>query len=296
MAPRGTDPARTFTPDALSDRQDRSEIRVLHVEDDPSFADLTETGLTRVNDDISVEHAPSVAGGVEALTDGRADIDCVVSDYDLGDGDGVELLRTVRERWCELPFILFTGKGSEEVAAEALSAGATDYLQKAGGLDQFTILVNRIEQATRRARTAETVERAMRAIETAREGIGLVDLDDTGEFVYCNDSYGDLLGYEPDELVGGHWTDIYPSEAAAERMRETLSGQLQSSGHWAGTTTFESAEGDPVRLDHRLNYAEDGTLVCIIVPATRDVESGSIGAESLGRTGGDPSDSSPHVD
>lgn len=289
-------PTRGFTLDALSDRRGCSEIRVLHVEDEPSFADLTETGLTRANDDITVEHVPSVAGGIQVLADDYTQVDCVVSDYDLGDKNGIEFLRTVRERRCELPFILFTGKGSEAVAADALAAGATDYLQKEAGLDQFTILSNRIEHAVREVRTAQTVERAMQAIETAREGIGLVDFDESGNFVYCNDSYSNLLGYDPGELVGRHWRDIYPSEAAAERMYEEATDQLQSVGRWTGTTTFEMADGDPVRLDHRLDYAEDGTLVCTITPTTRDPSSGLVSPKRGSRIGTERFDSSPHVD
>ncbi len=57
--------------------------------------------------------------------------------------DGIEFLESVRAIDEKLPFILFTGKGSEEVASEAISAGVTDYLQKHQGTDQYTMLANR---------------------------------------------------------------------------------------------------------------------------------------------------------
>jgi DNA-binding NtrC family response regulator len=50
--------------------------------------------------------------------------------------DGLEFLASVREEYPDLPFILFTGKGSEEIASEAISRGVTDYLQKETGTDQ----------------------------------------------------------------------------------------------------------------------------------------------------------------
>lgn len=64
--------------------------------------------------------------------------------------NGIEFLESVRAIDEDLPFILFTGKGSEEVASEAISAGVTDYLQKQSGTDQYTILANRITNATSR--------------------------------------------------------------------------------------------------------------------------------------------------
>lgn len=50
--------------------------------------------------------------------------------YDMPRQTGIEFLETVREEYPGLPFILYTGKGSEEVAADAISAGVFDYLQK----------------------------------------------------------------------------------------------------------------------------------------------------------------------
>jgi DNA-binding response OmpR family regulator len=68
---------------------------------------------------------------------------------------GIELLETVRETYPDLPFVLFTETGSEEVASEAISAGVTDYLQKGGGSEQYALLANRIENAVQAHRTAE---------------------------------------------------------------------------------------------------------------------------------------------
>ena len=59
--------------------------------------------------------------------------------------DGLEFLERVREGHLELPFLLFTGRGSEEIAGRAISAGVSDYLQKGTGSDQLTVLANRIE-------------------------------------------------------------------------------------------------------------------------------------------------------
>jgi CheY-like chemotaxis protein len=125
-------------------------IRVLHVDDDPAFLDLASTFLERDSARIEVVTATGAAEGMDALGDG--DLDCVVSDYDMPGRNGIDFLQAVREAHGDLPFVLFTGKGSEEIASEAISAGVTDYVRKAPGSDQYTILSNRIENAVEAAR------------------------------------------------------------------------------------------------------------------------------------------------
>lgn len=120
-------------------------IRVLHVDDDPDFVALSATLVEREDDHIDVETATSVREGLERIA--AAEFDCVVSDYDMPGQDGIEFLGAVREEYSALPFILYTGKGSEEVAADAISAGATDYLQKETGNAQYAVLANRITNA-----------------------------------------------------------------------------------------------------------------------------------------------------
>ena len=59
--------------------------------------------------------------------------DAIISDYQIPDMDGIEFLKKVRSSGNSIPFIIFTGKGREEVVIEALNAGADFYLQKGGG-------------------------------------------------------------------------------------------------------------------------------------------------------------------
>ncbi len=73
--------------------------------------------------------------------------------------DGLEFLQAVRERYPDLPFILFTGEGSETVASDAIAAGVTDYLQKGSGTEQYELLANRIRNAVRARREDERADR-----------------------------------------------------------------------------------------------------------------------------------------
>lgn len=106
-------------------------------------------------------HAPfssqycSPTTSLDRLADGR--IDCIVSNFDLPNRTGIELLETVRETHPEIPFILYTGMGSEEVASEAITKGLSDYLHKESGTDQYRILANRITNLVSQPRADSTL-------------------------------------------------------------------------------------------------------------------------------------------
>jgi len=126
-------------------------IRVLHVDDDPEYASLAATVLERHRDRFEVETATSAEAGLDRLT--ATDFDCVLSDYEMQERDGLEFLDDVRADCPNLPFVLLTGQGNEDIASEAIAAGVSDYLQKEPGTDQFELLASRIESHVERART-----------------------------------------------------------------------------------------------------------------------------------------------
>lgn len=134
-----------------------TSFQVLCVDDDESLLELTETFLERESDRLEVVTAETADEALDHLTD--REVDCVVSDYDLEHRTGLAFLRTVRADSPSIPFVLFTGKGTEAVAAEAISTGVTDYLQK-GGREQYALLANRVENAAEAYRAERRLERA----------------------------------------------------------------------------------------------------------------------------------------
>lgn len=101
-------------------------------------------------------------------------VDCVVSDYRMPGTDGLALLETIRDRFPELPFILSTGKGSEEAASEAISMGVTDYLRK-GGIDRYAVLANRIENAVTKRRAERALRERERRLASQRDQLATLD-------------------------------------------------------------------------------------------------------------------------
>jgi CheY-like chemotaxis protein len=120
-----------------------SEPTVLVVDDEPNLAELVCHRLSALTEGYEFV---AVDDPTEALE--RADdVDGVISDYAMPQLDGLELLRRVRDRAPELPFILFTGRGSESIAAEAIGEGVTDYVSKSMGDEGYSRLAQRVESA-----------------------------------------------------------------------------------------------------------------------------------------------------
>jgi PAS domain S-box-containing protein len=198
----GSTEERTLeVPTPLADIKDHDPVRVLHVDDNPGITDVTATFLERINDDFEVTTTTTVVEALDLL--GEEDFDCVISDYQMPRTDGLEFLELVRERYPDLPFVLFTGKGSEEIASEAIAAGVTDYMQKGGGTDQYEVLSNRVENAVDQYRTQQQFWDALswyqRLVEQGVAGVFVVQ---DRELAYVNRKFADIFGYGQEELLG----------------------------------------------------------------------------------------------
>ncbi len=130
-------------------------IRVLLVDDEPALTDITRLYLVRAGDFL-VESVSSGQDALDRLASTR--FDAVVSDYEMPEMNGIALLIALRKRGDTTSFVIFTGRGREEIAIQALNNGADFYLQKGGDPRvQFAELRNMIEQSVRRKRMEQEV-------------------------------------------------------------------------------------------------------------------------------------------
>ena len=202
---------------------------MLHVDDEPDFAEMTATFLEREDDSFVVETLTRADEALDLLAENSDRLDCIVSDHEMPVMTGIELLENVRKEYDGLPFILFTGKGSEEIASEAISAGVTDYLQK-GGTDKYTILANRVVNAVETARAKDNARRSQKRFETLSEAYPDVAfyIDEDGRYLeVIAGEESPLLYIEADNLVGQCVHDIFDSDTA-ERFYGAIQKTLET--------------------------------------------------------------------
>ena len=233
-------------PVPVSAGAETEEITVLHVDDESSMNDLTATYLERIDGDLAVSTATNAVEALDRLE--SEDVDCVVSDYDMPTTNGIEFLEIVREQYADLPFILFTGKGSEEVASEAIAAGVTDYMQKGTGTDQYEVLANRVRNVVERYRARQQFWEALswyrRLVEQDLTGVFIIQDD---EFVYVNERLADVFGCEQSDLVGESPLALAGNEAAEATLRTFVETDPEDHGTFECEFTGERADG--VKID-----------------------------------------------
>ncbi|SIS21642.1 bacterio-opsin activator domain-containing protein [Natronorubrum thiooxidans] len=247
-----------------------SPITVLIVDNEPGFADLVGEMLEREHEDIVAEPAMDAEEALSTLEE--RSIDCIVSDYEMPRMTGLELLERVREDDPELPFILFTGRGSETVASEAIAAGVTQYLQKASGEQQYALLANQITNAVSQYRTEaelrENKRRYERTLTTVHETTRDLMRANTKAEIYraAVDTAGEILdvsvvaayAFEPTEGVLEHAASTR-EVADSERQAEYSDGHV-----WDVFSAGESAYYENVSRDAAV--AKTGSQNELLVP------------------------------
>ena len=205
---------------------EKESIRVLHVDDEAGFLKVTKECLEEEGP-FKVDTALSVDEALNKMKE--KEYDAVVSDYRMPGKDGLEFLKQLRKRGNNIPFVIFTGKGREEVAIKALNMGADRYLNKTGAPETvYCELAHAIRQAVdRRSTQIESFKREAKLnaiLESSPEAITVTDLDgnvtecnQTAVDMYCGQSKEDLVGYNALEFIAKK-----DREKAIQNLKKTI--------------------------------------------------------------------------
>ncbi|MEW6571846.1 MAG: PAS domain-containing protein [Nitrospirota bacterium] len=226
-------------------------IKMLLIEDNRADALLIQAMLNESSSvSIDVTHVDTLA---KAQSLARDHYDILLLDLSLPDGSGLETLTQMCTAFPDIPIVILSGLGDEELALNAVKEGAQDYLLK-GRVDsdmlirsiRYAIERKQSEELLRNAydelelrvqeRTAELLEanRALQKserkyrmlIEQASDGIFICDAD--GNITDVNSTLCQMLGFTRDELLRFNLRDIIPEKdllAVPLRINEVLSGE-----------------------------------------------------------------------
>ncbi len=223
----------------MASSKEKIVIHVLHVNDDPSMIEISKQILMDIDASFEVDSACCVDEAFKKLATGPYDV--VVSDYEMPKKDGLQFLKELREQNNKIPFILFTGKGREEVAVKALNLGADSYINKNGSPETvYCELADAINKALERKKSTELLagseSKYRTLVEKSLQGI-LVTKVAPLRLVFANDAMGKILGYSSHELMSlspeGIMGLVYHEDRAVffKRMESRLQGEQPESFH-----------------------------------------------------------------
>jgi PAS domain S-box-containing protein len=190
-------------------------IRVLHIDDDAGFLAVAKQCLEEQSQ-FQVDTARSAKEAFKKLK--RSEYDVIVSDYQMPGKNGLELLRQLKQEGKDVPFILFTCKGKEEIAVDALNSGVYRYVRKEGNAETtYAELKHAIFDAARGKKAEKLLREAENRLRQITENMqDMLLLTDTNLVcTYASASHKWILGYEPSEMIGKSiYNFVHPDDLA----------------------------------------------------------------------------------
>jgi len=253
-------------------------VRVLYAGEDES----TIPSISLNDDAVRTESEQDPEIILERLQNGS--FDCLVSRHSLSDWDGLSLVEAVRSEDPWFPVVLVAIDGSEELAADAISAGVTEYVPVDSPSQLSITLGGRVATAIERYRDwrsggnercdsslRRVSERYEKIFEYSNDAIMLVDMDQE-QFLEVNTTACEMLGYDREELLALEPSDIYPDDIG--KLRSEFLSEVRSEG--AGftedmTCLTKSGEAVPTEISAAMLDTESAAESTTMVAILRDV-------------------------
>ncbi len=181
-------------------KMDFNSLKLVIIEDEEAHFSLMKRAIERDLPQVTVHYFAHAGACLQCLDEVSPDI--IVTDYLMPDMDGIEFLKALKEREKDVPVIVITGQGNENIAVQAMKLGAWDYLVKSP--DFFTLLPAVIDKVIREWNLKESLRDSERRFEDLAERTAewIWEVDHKGRYVYSNQVVRKILGYGPDELIG----------------------------------------------------------------------------------------------
>lgn len=177
-------------------------IFVLYVDDEPNLLEIGKLYLER-NGEFRVETVTSAPIALEIIQTEKYDV--IISDYQMPDMNGIDLLVQIRASGNTIPFIIFTGRGREEVVIQALNEGADFYIQKGGDPgSQFAELAHKVRQAVHKKQAEASI------LDLERHEADIINflpdatfaIDTAGVVIAWNRAIEKMTGVTSEQIVG----------------------------------------------------------------------------------------------
>ena len=170
------------------------QIRVLHVDDNELQRIMLRKLLRMFDSHIELDSLENPMDVLDELNTNW--YDCLVTDYQMPEMTGIELTELVRKE-SNIPIILYTGKGSEEVAEKAFSVGVNDYFRKESPTQHYQVLAKRIREVVDKQRMEQIYTKV---VKESSDAFAIIVKE---KIVFANTSFAKLIGASSNQSVLG---------------------------------------------------------------------------------------------
>jgi len=247
-------------------------LHILYIDDEPELLDIGKAYLEQIGDFI-VDIVSSPHTGLRDLETKK--YDAVICDYQMPEMNGITLLKKLRSRGSTIPFILFTGRGREEVVILALNNGADFYLQKGGEPEaQFAELAHKLKQAIGKQKADELLRETnvyLTNLITYASG-PIVTWDIDSRITRFNRAFEKLTGFSEAEVIGQDFDILFPEKSRAESL-DLIVRALFGEKWESVEIPVRTADGGvrTVIWNSANIYAQDGTSLVATVAQGTDI-------------------------
>lgn len=184
-------------------------LKILYVDDELPLLELGREFLGQV-ENFRVETSSCARSALSIL--GHTTFDAIVCDFQMPGMDGMEFLQEVRTNHGDIPFILFTARGREEIVIRAITSGADFYVQKGGeSKAQFAELAHKIKQAVRRRKAEQDLKYSEDRFSKVFHASPIQELIleyKSKTIIEANESFLTGMGFCRDEVIGRTIDDL----------------------------------------------------------------------------------------
>jgi CheY-like chemotaxis protein len=262
-------------------------ISVVHLDDDPELLRVTKRSVELAQPDLTVRPTTNAEAALGMLPA----VDCIITDYVMHGIDGLQFLEAVRGVDLDLPVIFFTGRGSEDVAAEAFELGVTDYLHKSIGGQQYALLGNRVVNLVERHRAAQVAAQATSQVNRIYDRIGeaYISVGPDWTVRYLNSAAEALLVTGEEFEPGRCFWELF-TDADAESRRD-----LEAAMQGRSPTTFDTYVLDLDRWLEVRAYPSPEGLSVYVRDVTGEIDLGGVREHTTRRPNSDEAHSPRNV-
>ena len=240
-----------------------ARYRILLIEDN----EIDQMAFKRFVESTALPYDCIIAGSVSEAQSvlGFEQFDIVISDYSLGDGTGLDILGLVKD----IPVLMVTGAGDEEIAVKAWKTGAYDYLVKDSERNYLKMLPITVENAIRHKAVEKKLRLLSGAIMSTNDSVYITGMDD--RIIFVNKAFCETYGYSEDEIIGKASNVLWIGKQQNAGTRSVF--QTRTVGDTWEVGFYHKRKDDsifPVSLSRSIIKDEKGNEVAV-VGVVRDI-------------------------